>query len=126
MRAILIHRRNHQAHSLSPQPGCSFWNTIREEQIHSPTQNTSFTLVSPKQLLPPPVTTKKNRIQTGKKGKTAVITSWHYKEELEKELQEKQQKEQLKVKRSIEVKKEEKQKIIEEKQKLKKKNSKIR
>ncbi|CAH1984656.1 unnamed protein product [Acanthoscelides obtectus] len=105
-----------QSQSSSPQPGCSFWNTSRKEQLHSPTQNTSFALVSPKQLLPPPVTTKKNRIQTRKKGTTAVITSSPYKEELEKELQEKQQKGQLKVKRNIDrqMKKEEKQKIIEE------------
>ncbi|CAH2007356.1 unnamed protein product [Acanthoscelides obtectus] len=83
----------------------------------------AFTLVSPKQLLPSPVTTQKNRIQTRKKGKSAIITSSPYKEELEKELQETQQMEQLKVKRNIDrqTKKEEKQKIIEQKQKLMKK-----
>ncbi|CAH1961578.1 unnamed protein product [Acanthoscelides obtectus] len=114
-----------QSQSSSPQPGCSFWNTSQEEQIHSPSQNTSFALVSPKQLLPPPVTTKKNRIQTRKKGKTAVIKSSPYKEELEKELQEKQQKEQLKVKMNID---EERRKTENNRGKTKteKKNSKIR
>lgn len=82
----------------NPQPGCSFWPVT---QPTNPTQDTSFALVSPKQLLPIPVTLQTKRTSRAR-GKTAIITSSPYKEELVEAIRKKKELEEEKEKRKME------------------------
>lgn len=74
------------------QPGCSFW-TNDEQPTSAQEVDTSFKLVSPRQLILIPRTTQKQRMSR-KRGKTAIITSSPYKIELEENIKKRLEAEQ--------------------------------
>lgn len=103
-------------------PGCSRWSPRLVNQESAPYQtkdqretsqaaymptcdksDSSFVLTSPKQLFPLPLTKKSSRVAK-KRGKTAIITSSPYKQELEIIAQKKKDAEQKKLEK-IETKK---------------------
>lgn len=65
-----------------PEPGCSTWMTNIEIDQRPTTPPSVFSVVSPQQVMPYPATRKISRV-TRKRGKTAIITSSPYKNELE-------------------------------------------
>lgn len=100
------YQSNQRTHSLEPaeNPICQEPETSQPAKV--PTydkSDSSFVLTSPKQLLPLPLTKKSFRV-TKKRGKTAIITSSPYKQELEVNAQRKKDAEQKKLEK-IETKK---------------------
>ncbi|KAJ2937586.1 hypothetical protein O0L34_g12984 [Tuta absoluta] len=94
----------------SPMPGCSHWLSPTEinNRCRTP-QQTSFTVASPQEIMPLPATRKTTRV-TKKRGKTAIITSSPYKNELEETIKKKKlaEEDRQKKKEIREVKKAEK------------------
>lgn len=86
-----------------PQPGCSSWlgQSPPLGIVQPVVQDTVFTLASPKQLLPVPVTSQKKRISRAR-GKTTIITSSPYKQELEEAIRQKERLAQDKENRKME------------------------
>nr|CAI5854506.1 unnamed protein product [Callosobruchus analis] len=67
-----------------PQPGCSTWmSPVKVYQSPTTPPELVFSVVSPQQVMPDPATRKVIRV-TRKRGKTAIITSYPYKNELER------------------------------------------
>jgi hypothetical protein len=74
----------------TPEPGCSTSFNIPEIDRRPCTPRESiFTVASPQQIMPFPVTQKTVRI-TKKRGKTAIITASPYKNELEETIKKKE------------------------------------
>ncbi|CAK1582112.1 unnamed protein product [Parnassius mnemosyne] len=107
----------------TPEPGCSYWldNSDLHERPRTP-QQSIFGVVSPQQIMPFPATTKTSR-STRKRGKTAVITSSPYKNELEETIKKKEQAEEDKQRKKglRELKKSEKDPATKKKRVTKKK-----
>lgn len=80
-------------------PGCSSWFDNPEiNKTTSTPQKSTFTVTSPQQIMPFPVTRKSSRV-VRKRGKTAIITSSPYKNELEETIKKKKLAEEEKQKK---------------------------
>ncbi|KAJ3645324.1 hypothetical protein Zmor_022990 [Zophobas morio] len=65
---------------LNPQPQCSFWDNTTSKSNDS---SSSFPCLSPKIALPVPIIKQTTKRVSRKRGKTVILTSTPYKEELE-------------------------------------------
>ncbi|KAL4710110.1 hypothetical protein ACJJTC_016512 [Scirpophaga incertulas] len=83
----------------SVKPGCSNWFDDTEiNKTPSTPQKSTFSVASPQQIMPFPATRKISRV-VRKRGKTAIITSSPYKNELEESIKKKKLAEEEKQKK---------------------------
>ncbi|CAK1600156.1 unnamed protein product [Parnassius mnemosyne] len=106
-----------------PEPGCSTWMNSIEIDQRPTTPPSVFSVVSPQQVMPYPVTRKISRV-TRKRGKTAIITTSTYKNELEETMKKKRnwQKITKRKKTGVRPKKNKKPELAEKKNRKKTNN----